>query len=249
MSSERVLILGAASAIAERTARLFAAAGAHFFLVARDPAKLEALRLDLAARGAGAVHVRAQDLAEIRAHGELLDQARAALGEIDIALLAYGVFSDQQRAERDFDEVLRVLHVNFISAASLLEVLARYFEQRGQGCIAAISSVAGDRGRQSHYIYGASKAGLDAYLQGLRNRLYLRHKRIHVLTIKPGLVATPMTRDRPKNFLFASPERVASDIETAIRRRQEVLYTPWFWRPIMATLRAIPEGLFKRLRL
>src|SRR6516164_9862855 len=123
------------------------------------------------------------------------------------------------------------LDVNFLSAAELLEIAAAYFEPRRSGFIAAISSVAGDRGRQSNYTYGAAKAGLTAYLQGLRNRLW--RAGVHVLTVNPGFVDTPMTRGRinPNSLLVATPERVARDIDRALRRRRDVLYTPWFWRP------------------
>jgi short-subunit dehydrogenase len=127
--------------------------------------------------------------------------------------------------------------------------VANYLEERGRGYIAAVSSVAGDRGRQSNYTYGASKAGLSAYLQGLRNRLHPAG--VHVLTVKPGFVDTPMTHGlvNPDSPLVASPEQVAADVDLAIRKRKDVIYTRWFWRAVMLVIGSIPERVFKRLKL
>ena len=153
------------------------------------------------------------------------------------------------RPKSTSDEARRAIDLNFTSAVALLAPLASYLEGRRSGYLAAISSVAGDRGRQSNYTYGAAKAGLTAYLQGLRNRLY--RSGVHVLTIKPGFVDTPMTRGlvNPNSPLVASPKRVARDIDRAIRRRRNTIYTPWFWRPIMLVVRLVPEFIFKRLKL
>jgi short-subunit dehydrogenase len=134
-----------------------------------------------------------------------------------------------------------------LSALSFLTLLANYFEKRGTGTLAAISSVAGDRGRQSNYIYGTTKAALSTFLQGLRNRL--SSKNVHVLTIKPGFVDTPMTAHLKRGLLFATPEKVAQDIIRAIAGKKSVLYTPWFWRWIMLAIKMIPETIFRKLRL
>src|SRR5262249_27705972 len=151
---------------------------------------------------------------------------------------------NQAEAQSDTKILRQSLDVNFVSAAALLEVAAAYFEARKTGFIAAISSVAGDRGRQSNYIYGCAKAGVSAYLQGLRNRLHPAG--VSVLTIKPGFVATKMTfgKVNPNSPMVASPERVANDIARAIRRRRNVIYTPWMWRWILAIVRSIPEPIF-----
>jgi short-subunit dehydrogenase len=165
------------------------------------------------------------------------------------AAVCYGVLPNQVEAQGDTAVLRQSLDVNFVSAAALLEIAAAYFGPRKAGFLAVISSVAGDRGRQSNYIYGAAKAGLSAYLQGLRNRLHPAG--VHVLTIKPGFVATKMTfgKVNPNSPLVASPERVAKDIARAIRRRRNVIYTPWIWRWILAIVRAIPEIVFKRLKM
>ena len=144
-------------------------------------------------------------------------------------------------------EARRILDTNFTGCVSALEILARRFEARRAGFIAALSSVAGDRGRQSNYLYGAAKGGLSTYLQGLRNRLH--HSGVRVVTIKPGFVDTAMTYGRPGLFLVASPERVARAVYRALRGGQDVVYVPWFWRPVMFAMRGVPERLFKRLRL
>lgn len=243
----RVLALGATSAIAEATLRLLAERGASFFLVGRSAAKLAAVRDDLVTRGAQGAATCVMDLDNTDAHPAMLQQAIASLGGIDMALIAHGVLGDQAEAQRDFHAAHHVLHTNFVSAVSLVNGLANYFEAERQGVLAVISSVAGDRGRKSNYIYGASKAGLDTVLQGVRHRLH--GIGVQVLTIKPGFVATPMTAHLAPSPLFAAPAQVARDIISAIQRRKSVLYTPRFWAPVMFAVRSAPARLFHRTNL
>jgi short-subunit dehydrogenase len=242
-----VFVAGATSAIAQAVARVYAARGARLFLVGRDAAKLAAVRDDLLARGAKQADISAVDLAAVESHAGLVDQAAAALGGIDVALVAHGVLPDQARSQSSFDETRRSLDVNFTSAASLAHELANRFEKRRLGTIAVIGSVAGDRGRQSNYVYGAAKGGVERFLQGLRNRL--SPKGVAVVTLKPGFVDTPMTAGIAQGPLFVSARRAGRAIHRAIERRRDVAYIPWFWRPIMAVVRALPEPVFKRLRL
>ena len=143
--------------------------------------------------------------------------------------------------------MLNVLNANFTGAAVALGHLANYFEQKASGGIIGIGSVAGDRGRQSNFFYGAAKGGLALFLQGLRNRLTPRG--IHVLTVKPGFVDTPMTEELDGLFLVAKPENVANDVVRAYNKKKDVLYTPFFWRWIMLIIRSIPERIFKKLSL
>ncbi|MDW8371253.1 MAG: SDR family NAD(P)-dependent oxidoreductase, partial [Geminicoccaceae bacterium] len=158
-----------------------------------------------------------------------------------------GTLGDQAAIARDPEATRRTLLTNFVSPAVLLTALAARLEAAGKGCLAVITSVAGDRGRASNYVYGAAKGGLSTFLEGLRHRL--AGKGVHVLDIRPGPVDTPMTAHLEKGgFLWASPERVAADIDRAIARRRSVLYTPWFWRWIMLVIRLLPEPLFHRLR-
>ncbi len=245
----RIVIFGATSAIAQATARLFAAKGARMFLVARNPARLEAVAADLLARGANSVGSAVADLAELDRHGDLVTQAHAALGGIDAAVIAHGTLGAQRESERDGAAMLRELTTNFLSPASLLNHLAGVMETAGHGTIVVIGSVAGDRGRQSNYVYGAAKGGLRVFAQGLRHRL--GRAGVDVVLVQPGFVDTPMTEGIAKGGpLWATPERVARDIARAIERgRPAILYTPWFWRWIMLVVRLLPDPMFRRTRL
>jgi len=244
---ERILIVGAASAIAQATARLFAAEGACLFLVGRNPEKLRAVADDLRVRGARRVETMTMDATEYDRHQQLVEEAPRALDGLETALIAYGTLSDQKACEASFDLARREFNTNALSVISLLTHLANSFERQGHGTLAVISSVAGDRGRQSNYVYGAAKAAVSTFLQGLRNRLH--RSGVHVLTVKPGLVETPMTAALAKGFLWVRPEVVAAGIYRAIKNRKEVVYLPWFWYVIMKIIGAIPEKLFKRMRL
>lgn len=243
----RVFIAGATSAIASATARLYANEGASFYLVARSSERNAAVAADLRARGAKDAHCETADLADTATHQRIVDGAAGALGTIDVAVIAYGILGDQEKSAEDFSSAEEVIRTNFTSVVSLLIRLANRMAVEGSGVIAVISSVAGDRGRQSNFVYGASKGGLSIFLEGLRNRLH--SKGVAVITIKPGFVDTPMTGALPKNFLYASPERIAEGIRDAIARKTDVVYLPWFWRPIMAGIRLVPERVFKRMKL
>lgn len=238
-----ILVLGATSAIAMAVMRQLVTPAAHFFLVARSKEKLTAVAQDLLVRGVLRVDMIVADLDDTQAHAQMLAVATSQLGTVDLTLLAHGVLGDQAAAERNYFAAEPILVTNFLSAVSLLTWLANYCESQGGGTLAVISSVAGDRGRKSNYVYGASKAALDAFLSGLRNRC--DRSGVQVLTIKPGFVATPMTAHVPRNRLFATPEQVAHGILKAIRTRKDVVYVPWFWRPIMTIIKAVPERIFK----
>lgn len=243
----RVLALGATSAIAEATLRLMAEQHASFYLVGRSPEKLTAVRDDLVTRGAGAATIHVADLDDMAGHPAMLARAAATLGGIDVALIAHGVLGDQADAERDYAAAQAILVTNFLSAVSLVTWLANYFEGEKRGTIAVISSVAGDRGRKSNYVYGASKGGLNVFLDGVRNRI--DRAGVQVLTIKPGFVATPMTAHVKRNALFASPGVVARHILRAIDQGKDVAYVPPFWRWIMLVVCSIPRSIFKKLNL
>jgi short-subunit dehydrogenase len=175
---------------------------------------------------------------------ECLKRAGGALAGV---VLCHGYMTEQQTAQQDFAEARRMIDTNYTSAVSVLNLCANYFEQRRSGFICALSSVAGDRGRQSNYIYGSTKAALDAYLEGMRVRL--AKAGVQVLTVKPGFVDTRMTWGLKGMFLVASPDKVARDVWRAIRKRRDVIYTPWFWGGIMAIIRRIPRFIFKRMKM
>jgi short-subunit dehydrogenase len=181
----------------------------------------------------------------VSCHQELVSSAQAALGRIDIALISYGVLGDQATAQEDIQAAQEILNTNFLSPAMLTSVLAKNLELQRHGTLAVITSVAGDRGRRSNYIYGSAKAGLSVYLQGVRSRLVSAG--VHVVTIKPGFVATPMTAHVPQGLLFVSAERIGKGIVRAVQTHRDVVYLPWFWRLIMIVIRTIPESIFKKL--
>jgi decaprenylphospho-beta-D-erythro-pentofuranosid-2-ulose 2-reductase len=240
---KNIIIVGATSGIAQAIGRQWAGEGARLMLWGRSREKLEIVAADLRALG---VDTEAFDFNDFSCHLPALQRARTK-GEWDAAIVCHGALGDQKAAEKDFAVAEREIRVNCLSTLSFLTVFGNYFEELGSGTLAVISSVAGDRGRQSNYVYGASKAAVSTFLQGLRNRL--TPKGVCVLTIKPGFVDTPMTAHLPKNKLFASPEKVAADIVRAMKNRKDVLYTPWFWRWIMLVIRLVPESIFKRLKL
>ena len=244
----QVLIIGATSAIAQAVARLYAESGAKLFLVARDASRLDAVADDLRVRGAIAVDCLAADLTEYDRHPEIVAAAFDALSGLDTVLIAHGVLPDQDSCQSSVSETMLSMDINFLSVVSLLTPIANLLEEKKRGTIAVISSVAGDRGRQSNYVYGAAKSGLDAFLQGLRNRL--SKAGVHVLTIKPGFVDTPMTAHIPeRGLLWAQPEDVAEGIVNAIDKQKDVVYLPRFWALIMLIIRSIPERIFKKLSL
>lgn len=245
---QNVLILGATSAIAQATAQLLAQRGVSLFLVGRDAARLDAVADDLRVRGAGQVETLAIDLTDHDRHDEIVTAALDRYPDLDTALIAHGVLPDQKACERSAAAALESVDTNFLSVIGLVTPLATHFEQRRRGTIAVISSVAGDRGRQSNYVYGAAKSGLDTFLQGLRNRLCKAG--VRVITIKPGFVATPMTAHLERSGpLWAEPHEVATGIVRALDKGADVVYLPRIWSVIMLVIRSIPEWIFKRLSL
>jgi short-subunit dehydrogenase len=244
---KRILIVGATSAIAEATARVFAQKGAAFFLAARGAERVRAIADDLRIRGAGQVEVKVFDARDAASYRQLVDESANALGGLDAALIAHGTLSNQRECEASAESLYQEFQVNALSVMGLCTHLANYFEAQGSGVIAVISSVAGDRGRGSNYVYGSSKAAVTAFTSGLRQRLHA--KGVSVVTIKPGFVDTPMTAAFKKSMIWASPAAVAAAIVRAMARRTPVLYVPWFWRPIMWIVCAIPERVFRKLQL
>jgi short-subunit dehydrogenase len=244
---KKILIIGATSAIAEGTARLYANDGARLFLVARSSEKLHTIATDLSIRGASSVGTATLDINAIDSHETTLDQAWAELGGVDIVLLAHGTLPDQAACEASVKTMLSEFATNGTSGLALLTLIAHRMASQGNGCIAVITSVAGDRGRQSNYVYGAAKAATSTFLGGLRQRLDKRG--VAVVDIRPGFVDTPMTAHIKKGPLWAAPEQVAAGILKAIERRKAVVYLPSFWALIMWIIRHIPNAIFRKLSL
>lgn len=243
----RVAIFGATSGIAEEVARRYAETGARLVLVARNPDALVARAGDLEVRGAAEVATLAYDFDEVESAVAAAKEAWDRFGGLDVALIAYGLLPDQAALQRDVQGAEQALMVNFVTPALMVETLAGCFEMQRSGAIAVITSVAGDRGRASNYIYGAAKGGLQRYVEGLRHRLHAA--RVAVVDIRPGFVRTKMTahleRDGP---LWADPGKVADDIVAAIEKRRSVVYTPGLWAWIMLIVRSVPRPLFHRTK-
>lgn len=243
----KVLIIGANSAIAHETAKCFASEGAELFLVGRTASKLHTVANDLDVRGAKSVESYVLDVSDLERHQEMFDAVLATLGSLDILLIAHGTLGDQHACEQSVEETLKEFTNNATSVISLVTIAANYFEQQRRGCIAVISSVAGDRGRKSNYVYGTAKAAVSTFMQGVRNRLYSAG--VNVLTVKPGFVDTPMIAGMRKGPLVASAPTVGQGIYQAIKQGKDIVYLPWFWRPIMFAVTSIPERIFKKLSL
>lgn len=254
---ENIVIFGACSAIAQATARLWAEQGASFVLLDRSEDRLRVVADDLKIRGAKEVQTIAADLAQTDSHANLIQQIHRLLTttyppQPTTYLFSYGTLGNQRKGEADFAVAKQELQINFISAVSLLTEIVNHLQIANYQVpitLAVISSVAGDRGRGSNYIYGTAKGALTIWLAGLRNRLARENSNIHVITIKPGFVDTPMTAEFKKGLLWVSPETIARDIIRAIHRKKDSVYAPWFWRFIMLIIRNIPERMFKKMAL
>ncbi len=240
-----VLIIGAKSDIAKATAREYARNGYDLYLAARDVDVLVEFAKDVTTRTQKTVKLVELNILDYPSHQGFYDKLEEKpLGVIS----AVGYLGEQEKAEADFAEAQKIMDTNYTGVVSLFNIIANDFESRRSGFIVGISSVAGDRGRKSNYIYGSAKAALTAYLSGLRNRLY--DAQVHVLTVKPGFVATKMTEDLDlPEKLTAQPEEVAEDIYTAQQKGKNILYTKWMWRWVMLIIRNIPEFQFKKMSI
>ena len=242
---KHILILGATSDIAQALAHKFAGQGCTITLAARNPERLAAVVTDMEIRHSVAVDVAAFDALNYGSHADFYQHLAT---RPDVVIAVFGLLGDQQLGQMDFAEAERIIDSNFTGAVSILNIVANDFEKRRAGTIIGFSSVAGERGRQSNYLYGSAKAGFTAYLSGLRNRL--ARANVHVITVKPGFVRTKMTAKMPLPApVTARPVQVANDVYQAYQKQSNVVYSLWMWRFIMLLIRNIPEGIFKRLSL
>lgn len=244
--SQRMLVLGATSKVAQEIARRAAAEHKELLLVARNAERLTTVASDLKARGAARVECICGDLAQVSSHRELVEDITARMPDFDSLLLAYGTLGDQAKAELSAEYAVAELTTNFTSAVSLLTWLTPVLERRRNGTVAVITSVAGDRGRRSNYVYGTAKGALSLFLQGFRAKLFTAG--VRVLTIKLGPVTTPMTVHMKQTRLFSTPEAVAKTIfrEMEIGSR-DVVYVPGYWRWVMLGIANMPERIAKKL--
>ena len=244
---KKVLIIGATSAIAEHCGRIWATRGNELYLVARNEAHLQTIAADFEVRGASSVAINCVDLNELDRHIDLLESAENAMDGIDVVLIAHGTLSNQKECELSVEETLADIQTNALSTISLLTLIANRFEAKKSGTICVLSSVAGDRGRASNYVYGSAKAMVTAFTSGLRQRLHKSN--VAVVTIKPGFVDTPMTAEFKKGFLWVKPDLVARKILKAIDRKSDEVCVPSFWRLIMLCVKLTPSIIFKKIEM
>lgn len=243
----KILVIGAASAIAQETIKLFAKDGDSMYLTDLKYSRLVAISEDFQTRYNVNVFIKEFDVLDFDEHSNLIADAADKLGQIDIILIAHGTLPDQHKMQDNYLDAITEFNINGLSVISLSTVASQYFESRGKGTLAVISSVAGDRGRQSNYLYGSAKGAVSLFLQGLRNRL--SSSEIKVITIKPGMVDTPMTAHLPKGILFAKASAVGKGIYDAILKKKDIAYIPGYWRFVMFIIKHIPESIFKKLKL
>ena len=245
---KKIVIIGATSGIAIDCARQWAKKGSEIYLVARNIEKLKTLRSDLLSQGAGHVHIETMDINDVRSHQKVLNNIISSLFQIDIALIAVGTLPDQKVCESELIAFAEEFNTNAVSIMSFLTLISNHFEKQRVGSIGVISSVAGDRGRPSNYVYGSAKAALSTFCEGLRARLYKCG--VSLTDIKPGFVDTPMTRglDLPK-VLVSSTDKIAELIVIGIKKKKNVLYAPSYWWLIMFIIKAIPQFIFKKVNL
>jgi short-subunit dehydrogenase len=242
---KKILVIGATSAIAEATARIWAQRGDELFLVARNQERLSVIAEDLKVRGSSEVQSYCMDANNFDEHLPMLDKAFGMLGDIDIVLIAHGTLSNQKECEHSVELTMQEIKTNALSVIALLTHLADRFEIQRSGTIAVTSSVAGDRGRASNYVYGSAKAMVTAFTSGLRQRVY--KSGVSVVTIKPGFVDTPMTAEFKKGLLWAKPESIAKGIVVACDKKKGEIYVPKFWAVVMVLIKLVPENIFKRI--
>ncbi len=245
MTQAPVLILGARSDIGQAIASAFASEGYPVQLAARQPDTLEGVRTDMELRHNVSVSLHAFDALATETHDAFVSDLPELPG---IAVSVVGYMGQQDENERDLQAAARVIRSNFEGPANILAVLANAFEERGSGTLVGVSSVAGDRGRATNYVYGSAKAGFTAFLSGLRNRL--AKKGVHVVTVLPGFVATQMTAemDLPEK-LTAQPEEVGLATLKAVQKNRNVIYVRSIWWLVMLIIRNIPEAIFKKLSI
>lgn len=242
---QRILVFGASSAICSELLKLFAHKEGSFYLIARDAPKLSAQKADLEVRGGNVAGQECYDFNQWDTHEAAVGRALEALGQIDVAIVAHGSLPDQSECETSPASVRACMEDNFMSAAIIIQCCAAALSVQGSGTLLAISSVAGDRGRKSNYVYGSAKSGIDALLQGLRARF--TGTGIQIVNVKPGMIETPMTAHMKSGALWSTPQAIAPTIMRALEKGGGVYYVPGYWRFIMWVIRLLPNAIMARL--
>ena len=245
---KNILVIGATSAIAQAFIERMAVSDNKLFLVARDKDKLNTIKNDLRIKKNTNIATFILDVNDYNNHDNVFNKAKSCLGKIDIIFMAHGTLPNQAECEEKVETTVYEFGINALSTIVLCLKAAKIFEEQKSGSLVVITSVAGDRGRQSNYIYGSAKGAVDIFLQGLRNRL--TKYGVNVLTVKPGFVDTPMTAHVPKTPLFSSPKTIAGGIVKAInKKKSKEIYLPGYWRIIMFIIKSIPGKIFNKLSL
>lgn len=240
-----ILILGAMSDVAQALAHEYAKNGYEIILAARKKGRLEPLRTDLELRHNIKAFAYEFDALDYKLHFDFYTNLSH---EPTVVACVFGYLGDTQKGLTDWNEAEQILHINYTGAVSILNVIASNMMERKHGTIIGISSVAGERGRQSNFLYGSAKAGFTAYLSGLRNKCF--HSGVHVMTVKPGFIKTSMTQGMPLNpKLTATPQKIAKDIFKAAAKKKNVLFSLWMWKYIMKIITSIPEFMFKKMKM
>lgn len=243
--NKTVLILGGNSDVGKSLAKDLTKLGSNLILTSRKKGQLDSLKSDLEIRNGINCDIELFDVLDFYSHESFYNSLKK---KPDIVISCIGYLDNQKVSQNDFEESIKSIQTNFLGLVCILNIISNDFEKRGKGVIVGISSVAGDRGRGSNYIYGSSKSGFTSYLSGLRNRL--NKSGVKVITIKPGFIKTKMTShlDLPK-ILTVTPEDISKDLINSIRKKKNIVYTKWFWKWIMSIIRSIPETIFKKLEL
>lgn len=240
-----VLLLGAASDMSVAIARKFAKEGYNLQLAARNVQRMKPMQSDLSIRHQASCDLLEFDALDFQSHAGFFQNLAT---KPDVVICVFGYLGENETARQNWKETEKIINSNYTGAVSILNIVANYFIEQKKGTIVGISSVAGERGRQSNYLYGSAKAGFTAYLSGLRNRLF--REGVHVATIQPGFVYTRMTENlKLPPLLTAKPEDIADTVYSAVKNKKNVVYVKWFWRWIMLIIKSIPEFMFKKLKL
>lgn len=243
---KNIIIFGANSGMAEALARELAKPDTHLVLVGRNLENLETLKSDLTTISSSSAEIYQLDFLQYELFEESLEKFFKKLKVVDLIVIAHGFLGDQTQSENDSLHLNKILQTNFNSPLLLSMISAKYLEMQKSGHLLVFSSVAGDRGRRSNYSYGACKAGLSTFLEGLSYRL--RPNGVFLTIVKPGFVDTAMTAHLKKNFLFANPQQVAKQIVKRLKNKDLIIYTPSFWRWIMMMIKLIPISIMRKLK-
>ena len=247
MIETRLVVIGANSAIAKSVLNIYAAKKASICLISRDEKKLQASSQDLKVRGAGELLCKSINLSEDLDFNKVCTEIEEEFPNFNRVLIAHGSLSDQLACETNLNLLKREFQLNAFSTVALAQGLSARLPKNLSASLAVISSVAGDRGRASNYIYGSAKACVSTFLSGLRQKL--QNSQIRIIDIKPGFIDTPMTSEFKKGALWAKPDKIAQAIYTAMETKNSSVYVPGFWRLIMTVICSIPNFLFKKLNL